>query len=101
MIYIKYKCFTYVICFFTLGKTQQSKFTTVIQNLVDTGCDEQFITKDIQLEKENKTNEQLRILGSYRFKLLDNLHKQQKKVDYLDQLIYNIRKRVTLNEIKY
>lgn len=71
---------------------QQNK-KNIEQNLKDAGVDADTIKKFLHLEEQQKTAEQLRLLANYREVLLDIYHKDQKKIDCLDFLIFNIRQR--------
>lgn len=61
------------------------------QNLKDAGIDTDTIKRFLKLEEQHKTTEQLRILMNHRKNLLDIYHEDQKKIDYLDFLIFNIQ----------
>lgn len=61
-------------------------------NLQDAGCDEDTIVKFFQLQKENKQQEQYRLLTNYRTTLLDAIHRQQRRIDCLDYLLYMMDK---------
>lgn len=63
------------------------------QNLRDAGVDSETIKKFLCLEEQSKTTEQLKILAKYRETLLNIYHEDQKKIDCLDFLIFNIRQR--------
>lgn len=66
--------------------------TSVVDNLKDAGCDEEFIQNYENLLTQHKTNAQLDMLAAYRKKLLDELHTVQKHIDCLDYLIYKTKK---------
>jgi len=64
----------------------------LIQNLKDAGCDAQTIENfmsDLQKGKEESNLERLAI---HRKKLLDSIHKEQKQIDCLDYLVYQMSK---------
>jgi hypothetical protein len=61
----------------------------IILNLKDAGCPEDVVNAFIQ---ESTTERRLRILARYRGSLLDKIHTEQKKLDCLDYLIFNIKK---------
>lgn len=65
----------------------------VIQNLKDAGCDAQCIEQFLSLGKEGKTLEQLALLSTHRQQLLDKVHQEEKRIDCLDYLVYQIQKR--------
>ncbi len=62
-----------------------------VQNLEDANCNSDLISKFLEYEKENQTAEQLKLLTNHRKILLDSLHKNQKQIDCLDYLIFNIK----------
>lgn len=64
----------------------------VIQNLKDAGCDTDTITAFIDNLKDDRTEEGMRLLASYRRSVLEKLHREQKKLDCLDYLVYKIEK---------
>ena len=64
----------------------------IIQNLVDAGCDKDTITAFVEDIHKEKIAEGLRLLATHRRSLLDDLHKEQKRIDCLDYLIYKIEK---------
>lgn len=70
----------------------QSK-ENIKQNLTDAGFDPDTITKFLCLEEQHKTTEQLRILAEHRQNLLNIYHEDQRKIDCLDYLIFNIHQR--------
>lgn len=64
----------------------------VIQNLVDAGCDQELIDQFLRLQDAGQKDAELSLLAKHRKSLLDCYHAQQKKIDCLDYLIYNIRR---------
>ena len=65
----------------------------IIQNLKDANCQNNLISKFLELEKSNKVNEQLMLLSIHRKNLLDTLHENQKRIDCLDYLIFTIKQK--------
>jgi len=65
----------------------------VYQNLVDAGCDADTIEKFFDLYVKGKTGEQLRLLSKQRRRLMEKVHEEQRKLDCLDYLIYQIKKK--------
>ncbi len=57
-------------------------------NLLDAGCDEAFIAEVAALPS---TCARLCRLKAYRRELLDGIHAEQKKLECLDYLIYQLR----------
>lgn len=65
---------------------------TIIQNLKDTGCGQDIITAFMDNIREEKLTDGLKLLSTHRRSLLDELHKTQKRIDYLDYLVYVLKK---------
>lgn len=65
----------------------------ILQNLKDANCDIDLISKFFSFEQTGSTNEQIRLLSNHRKNLLDELHKNQKQIDCLDYLIFNIQQK--------
>ena len=63
----------------------------ILQNLKDANCDSNLISKFLLLVENGKIPEQLRLLSSHRKNLLNKLHINQKQIDCLDYLIFNIQ----------
>ena len=61
---------------------------TITENLKDAGCDQEMITEFF--DKSGKKDEQLRILKRHRQQLLDRVHREQKRIDSLDYLVYQM-----------
>lgn len=64
----------------------------VEQNLRDAGCSAADVERLLRLMEEGKTAELLQSLKCQRCRLIEDLHKQQQKVDCLDYLIYQLKK---------
>lgn len=65
---------------------------TIIQNLRDAGCDERTITAFLGCMREEKETESFRLLKKQRSLLLDAVHREEKKIDCLDYLVYRMQK---------
>ena len=65
---------------------------TIIQNLKDAGCDEDKIIAFIKDIREEKISDGLKLLSTHRRLLLDHLHEDQKQIDCLDYLVYQLEK---------
>ncbi len=61
------------------------------RNLKDAGCGAAAIEKFFQLQKAGKVREQLHLLSRQRAELLKKVHENQKKIDCLDYLLYNLK----------
>ncbi len=68
------------------------KEESIIRNLKDSGCGEETIKAFVKDIREKKITEGLKLLEAHRRVLLDELHKEQKRIDCLDYLVYKIRK---------
>ena len=64
----------------------------VRRNLSDAGCDGSFIEKFLLLEQRGQKKEQLRLLAQHRLALLEDLHRDQYRIDCLDYLVYTMEK---------
>lgn len=64
----------------------------VTQNLRDAGCDEGTIAAFLGFVREEKEAESLRLLKKQRSLLLDAVHREEKKIDCLDYLVYRMQK---------
>ena len=60
--------------------------------LADAGCDKEFIDRFQIIQRNGTLSELLVMLNSHRAKLLNNLHKYQKRIDCLDYLVYQLKK---------
>ena len=65
---------------------------SIIQNLRDAGCDETTITSFLRCMKDGKEPESLQLLKKQRSLLLDAVHREEKKIDCLDYLVYQMQK---------
>ena len=70
----------------------------VIQNLEDAGCDASTIETFIRLLQNGETKKQLLLLSRHRANLLHNLHENQRQIDCLDYLAYQIKKEAGADE---
>lgn len=65
---------------------------SIIQNLKDAGCDAETIEKFVADLQKGKEVNNLKLLAGHRKKLLESLHKDQKCIDCLDYLVYQMKK---------
>ena len=77
-----------------MNKNQEQERT--IRNMEDAGCSEDTINSFLLYYQANDVNGELQVLSQHRKNLLDNIHKEQKKIDCLDYLVYQIEKSVKL-----
>ena len=64
--------------------------------LSDAGCDEELIKQFETCQGSGRQKEQLRMLGDYRCLLLERIHAEQKKLDLLDYLVWNVKTNASL-----
>ena len=62
------------------------------ENLKDAGCDQDMICRCEVLAQGEKRGELMRALSLHRKALLDAVHENQRRIDCLDYLIYQIEK---------
>lgn len=62
----------------------------IIQNLKDAGCDSDTIEKFMADLQQGKKSSGLKRLAVHRKKLLESLHREQKCIDCLDYLVYQM-----------
>ncbi len=64
----------------------------VIQNLKDAGCAQDIIECCIACMEQGKKKELLKRLEDHRTGLLHKVHEEEKHIDCLDYLVYQIRR---------
>lgn len=64
----------------------------LLDNLKDAGCDTEFVDRFLVLELSGQYQEQLNLLSAHRRHLLDCLHQEERRIDCLDYLVYQIEK---------
>ena len=62
------------------------------QNLLDAGCDQQTTDSCMACFSEGNMAKMLPALAKHRRALLEELHKEQKRIDCLDYLVYTIER---------
>lgn len=62
----------------------------VIQNLKDAGCNQETIDSFMKCMGQNDLNGQLQLMEGQRKCLLDRVHEEEKQIDCLDYLVYQI-----------
>ena len=62
------------------------------QNLLDAGCSLDTVQRCMNLVKKQENAELLRLLSCHRRELLDTIHQNEKRIDCLDYLLYQIEK---------
>lgn len=61
-------------------------------NLEDAGCDPELTERFLLLERSGQFREQLNLLSRHRRYLLECLHREERRIDCLDYLVYQIEK---------
>ena len=64
----------------------------LIQNLKDAGCCEKMICDFMECFDKADIDRQIALLELHRDDLLDNVHREERKISCLDYLLYQIRK---------
>lgn len=79
------------ICYFkNIVNNENMNNDDILQNLKDAGCDSNITDNIIALIKTGDRMPVLNLLAKYRKQLLISLHEDQKKIDCLDFLIFNL-----------
>ncbi|MBD5111307.1 MAG: hypothetical protein HDT42_02050 [Ruminococcaceae bacterium] len=65
---------------------------SIVQNLIDAGCGQSFISEFMEDFRKDNISKELKLLEAHRRSLLNNLHKEQKRIDCLDYLVYQMTK---------
>ena len=63
----------------------------VVTNLVDAGCDQDLIKKFMKFLEDGQKEAGLSLLATHRRYLLDCYHADQKRIDCLDYLLYQMK----------
>ena len=66
---------------------------TVVQNLKDAGCTNEMVERFMDLQDREDREQQLLLLSGHRKHLLEKLHRDEKRIDCLDYLIYKMEKK--------
>lgn len=66
---------------------------TLVQNLQDAGCTQGTIDAFMQSYDTNDSVNQTSILAEQRIELLSKIHKEQHKLECLDYLLFQLKKR--------
>ena len=62
-------------------------------NLEDAGCGPEITARFLALERAGQYQEQLKLLSDHRRQILDSLHREGRRIDCLDYLVYQLEKR--------
>ena len=64
----------------------------IVQNLIDAGCDSKTVELFLAYGKEGNLSKQLSLLSCHRKHLLEIVHQEEKRIDCLDYLVYQLQK---------
>ncbi len=64
----------------------------VIQNLRDAGCGPDIISRFMEYLDKNDFSAPLRLMEEQRQRLLSKVHDEEKRIECLDYLVYQIRR---------
>lgn len=65
---------------------------SVIQNLEDAGCDMEMVAEFMNLGIAGNRQNQLKLLEQHRKRLLEKVHMNEKRIDCLDYLVFQMNK---------
>ena len=65
---------------------------SVIQNLEDAGCDLEMVAEFMNLGIAGNRQNQLKLLEQHRKRLLEKVHMNEKRIDCLDYLVFQMNK---------
>lgn len=77
---------------FRRGTFSDGETDAIIQNLKDAGCSADTIADFMEDIEGGKMAEGLKLLAVHRRSLLDHLHEEQKRIDCLDYLVWQMEK---------
>ena len=77
----------------SLAQNENPYAYTVVQNLKDAGCTDERVEKFMALQDSESEEQQLRLLSGHRKHLLEKLHRDERRIDCLDYLIYQMEKK--------
>ena len=76
-----------------LAQNENPYAYTVLQNLKDAGCTDEMVEEFMALQDNGGEEQQLRLLSGHRKHLLEKLHRDERRIDCLDYLIYQMEKK--------
>ncbi len=71
--------------------TEYTSEEDIARNLQDAGCGEDTISQFIEKMKGGNIEQGLRLLEKHRRYLLDIVHEEEKKIEYLDYFVYQMK----------
>lgn len=70
---------------------EETVIQAVARNLKDAGCKQKEIERFLDELRRGDKDKQLRLLESHRERLLSKVHTEERRIDCLDYLAYQIR----------
>ena len=64
---------------------------TVLQNLKGAGCTDEMVEKFMILQDNDDEEQQIQLLSGHRKHLLEKPHREEKRIDCLDYLLYQMQ----------
>lgn len=64
---------------------------SVIQNLIDAGCNDEFIERFLAMDEKSQKKEMIDMLSRQRSRLLDNVHADERRIYCLDYLVKKLK----------
>ncbi len=64
----------------------------IIQNMKDAGCSDNTIDNCIDCIEKGRREELLKRLAAHRSSVLDSIHREERQIECLDYLVYQIGK---------
>lgn len=64
---------------------------SVIQNLIDAGCNDEFIECFLAMDEKSQKKEMIDMLSRQRSRLLDNVHADERRIYCLDYLVKKLK----------
>lgn len=71
--------------------TNYTSAEAITQNLRDAGCNEEIIAEFMNKMNGGHTEQGLRLLERHRRALLDAVHSEEKKIEYLDYFVHQMK----------
>ena len=71
-------------------KNYMGRPDAVIQNLEDAGCDPETVAQFMEAGMAGNRQNQLKLLEQHRKRLLESVHQNEKRIDCLDYLVFQM-----------
>ena len=73
-----------------MKEEESAKREKIVRTLQDAGCSQELIERFVKFWQEGRRREGLELLREHRRLLLDRCHTEEKRIDCLDYLTYQI-----------